>query len=361
MTRPGLPEATPPSGWLLAFVVGLKLVFWLLAGERYGFMSDELYFLDAGRRPDLGYVDFPPLIAWLAGLLQWLSLDSLLALRGVTAAVGIAVTLLGADLARRLGGSVFSQWATALLLLFAPGFASVQGLFTMNVFDQLCWALAFWLALRYLQERRSGWMFALGAVLGIGVLTKLSILALCLALPLACLVWSRDLLLRREVWLAAVLALLIASPYLAWQFANDWPFLDFVAAYNSNEPTAMVLQNPALGLLLTMNPAFALVWAPGAIYCLVTRDPVLRLLGTAAWLCLGLFLIAGVKFYFAVPLFLLFAPAGALFWDGWRRGALVGSGQGCRPCYAGDRRCRAADGAAGVAAAIAPAGRRLPP
>ena len=69
-----------------------------------------------------------------------------------------------------------------------------------------------------------------------------------------------------------------------------------------------------------MNPAFALVWAPGAVYCLVSRDPALRLLGTAAWFCLGLFLLAGVKFYFAVPLFLLFAPAGALFWDRWPAG-----------------------------------------
>jgi hypothetical protein len=293
------------------------LLLWLLSGERYGFMSDELYFLDAGQRLDLGYVDFPPLIAWLAGLLQLFALDSLQALRGVTAIVGVVIILLGADLARRLGGSAFAQWATALLLLFAPGFASVQSLFTMNVFDQLCWCLAFWLALRYLQEQRPGWMLALGAVLGFGVLTKLSILALCLALPFACVVWARELLLRREVWAAAGIALLIASPYVGWQFANDWPFLDFISAYNSEVPSAMVLQNPALGLLLTMNPAFALVWAPGAVYCLVNRDPALRLLGTAAWFCLGLFLLAGVKFYFAVPLFLLFAPAGALFWDRW--------------------------------------------
>jgi len=329
MMQTRLPQATPLSGWLVAFVVGSKFLIWLLAGTRYGFMSDELYFLDAGRRPDFGYVDFPPLIAWLAGLLQLLSLDSLQALRGVTAAVGVAVTLLGVDLTRRLGGSAFAQWASALLLLLAPGFASVQGLFTMNAFDQLCWALAFWLALRYLQDQRPVWMLALGATLGLGVLTKLSILALCLALPLATILWARELLLRREVWAAAGLAVFVASPYLGWQFTNDWPFFDFVAAYNSNEPTAMVLQNPALGLLLTMNPAFALVWAPGAVYCLVSRDRSLRLLGTAAWLCLAIFLLVGVKFYFAVPLFLLFAPAGALFWDRlptgrWSAAARVG-------------------------------------
>jgi hypothetical protein len=309
------PVAAPINGWLVAFVVVIKLAIWLLAGDRYGYMSDELYFLDAGRHPALGYVDFPPLIAWISALLQATGLDSLPALRAFTGAIGIIISLLGIDLCRRLGGSVFAQWVTALVLLLAPGFVSVQGLFTMNVLDQLVWVLAFWLALGYLQTRRPALMLALGVLLGIGVLTKLSILALCLALPLACLIWARDLLLRREVWLAAGLALLVASPYLVWQPLNDWPFLDFIAAYNSNAPTAMVLENPVLGILLTMNPAFALIWAPGALFCLFTRDTALRLLGTSAWLCLGLFVAAGVKFYFTVPLFLLFTPAGALFWD----------------------------------------------
>ncbi len=300
---------------LISFVVLAKLFIWLLTGERYGYMSDELYFLDAGLRPAFGYVDFPPLIAWLAGLLQWLGLDSLFALRGFSHALGIGVTLLGAELCRLLGGTRFACWLTALVLLLVPGLMSVQGLFTMNVLDQLWWALAFWAALCYLQRGKAGFMLALGLVLGLGVLTKLSILALCASLPLACLLWNRTLLMRREAVWAAVLAMAVAAPFFLWEWRNDFPFVDFVSAYNSAAPVALVLQNPLLGMVLTMNPLFALLWGPGSFYLFFAGNSALRLLGTSAWLCLCLFVFAGVKFYFAVPVFLLFIVSGALFWD----------------------------------------------
>ncbi len=300
---------------LVGFVVCFKLLIWFLAGERYGYLSDELYFLDAGLRPAFGYVDFPPLIAWLAGLLQLLGLDSLFALRGISHALGIAVTLLGAELCRLLGGGRFACWLAALVLLLVPGFVSVQGLFTMNVLDQLWWAVAFWAALSYLQRGEARFMFILGLVLGLGVLTKLSILALCASLPLACLLWDRHLLMRREVIWAAVLVMAIAAPFFYWEWRNQFPFLDFISAYNSSAPVALVLQNPVLGMVLTMNPLFALIWGPGSIYLFCAGSPALRLLGTSAWLCLGLFIFAGVKFYFAVPVFLLFIVSGALFWE----------------------------------------------
>lgn len=316
MTR-GAPGPALPG--LVACVVLVRAATWLLAGERYGFMSDELYFLDAARHPAAGYVDFPPMVAWWAAALTALGWDTVAGLRGVATALGIAVTLLGVDLTRRLGGGRLACWITALVLLFAPGFASVQSVFTMNVIEQFWWLAAFWLVVR----DRAGdapWALPLtGVVLGLGVLTKLSVGALALALLLAALLVDRALFRRRETWIGVGFAVLVASPFLLWQVAEGWPFVEFVGAYNSTPPRAMVLQRPLLGLLLTMNPAFFIVWFPGAIAALVSRDPGLRLIGTTAWLCLALFVAAGVKFYFAVPVFAVFGVAGALAWERWLR------------------------------------------
>jgi hypothetical protein len=49
--------------------------------DRYGWDRDELYFLSAARRPTWGYVDFPPLTAWIGWLVHSVAGDSLIALR----------------------------------------------------------------------------------------------------------------------------------------------------------------------------------------------------------------------------------------------------------------------------------------
>ena len=301
--------------WLLAFCLAAKSLLYGIGGGNYGFLSDELYFLDAGEHLAFGYVDFPPLIAWLAAALQAGFGESLWALRFAAAVAGFGVTWLAVELCRELGGRGFAQWATAIIVLLAPGFVSIQAIFTMNVFDQLWWALAFWLLVRYLDTENPRFMHMLGAVLGVGVMTKLSILALCMALPLGLLLWHPRVLRRRETWYAVLLAVLVASPFAIWQIANGFPFLAFVAAYGGEPPAAMVLQNPVVGLFITMNPVFAVVWLPGAAAALLSGDRRVRLLGTVAWFCAALFVLAGVKFYFAVPVFIVFIVAGALWWE----------------------------------------------
>lgn len=314
-----LPSTSPASGpsrqLLFGFCVVVKLIIYLLSAGRYGYLSDELYFLDAADHLAPGYIDFPPLIVWITAAVSTLLGESVMALRLIPMLAGIGVTLLTVEICRLAGGRIFAQWLAALASLFAPGLVSVQCMLTMNALDQLWWLAGFCLLLAYAGDARPRLMIALGLVLGFGILTKLSILALCVAIPVSLLVWERGALLRREFWLAVCIALLVASPFLAWQVSQGFPFLEFIQAYNSDPPEAMVLQNPALGLLLTMNPSYALLWLPGAALAILSANRDVRIVGTAAWLCLVLFLLTGVKFYFAVPIFALFIAVGAVFWE----------------------------------------------
>lgn len=307
----------PPDYRLWAFCALVKLGIFALAGRAYGFLADELYFLDAADHLAFGYVDFPPLIAWLLAALTGIAGTDLLLLRGFACLVGIGVTLTSVDVVRLLGGRSVAQWITAIVVLFAPAFLSVQSILTMNVLDQLWWAAGFWLLIRYLQDRQPRHMLWLGGIYGLALLTKLAIPAWFLGLAVAVLAYARWLPARREVWLAVGIMLLIVSPFLLWQAANDWPFVDFIAAYNAGAAEAMVIDQPVFGLIATMNPPFLLIWLPGLLYGLVSRDPIIRLLGTAAVVCLAIFGLAGVKFYFATPLFILYSGFGALLWERW--------------------------------------------
>src|SRR5580658_10136389 len=51
-------DRVPPLAWLIAALfVALELAF----SSRYGFLQDELYFIEAGHHLAFGYVDQPPL------------------------------------------------------------------------------------------------------------------------------------------------------------------------------------------------------------------------------------------------------------------------------------------------------------
>lgn len=308
--------ATPLAAGVWPFCIAAKVLILVIAGVQYGYLADELYLLDAAARPAFGYVDFPPLTPWLLALLTLIGGSELIWLRALACVIGIVTTLIAVDVCRLLGGRAFAQWTTATIVLFAPAFLSVQSILTMNVFDQLWWLLAFSLLLRYLYDQKPRHMILLGMVFGLALLTKLAVAAFIVCLLAASALYARWMFYRTESWTGSALALVMVAPFVLWQARSGWPLLEFVQAYNTSAPEPMVLDQPLFGLIATMNPPFMLVWLPGLIYALTAPKPV-RVVGTAAVATLAFFFAAGVKFYFATPLFALFAALGAVLWQRW--------------------------------------------
>ena len=48
--------------------MAMVLIVHLATNDTLGFHTDELYYIDAGRHPAFGYVDFPALVPLLARL-----------------------------------------------------------------------------------------------------------------------------------------------------------------------------------------------------------------------------------------------------------------------------------------------------
>jgi len=97
----------PPVAWsglLGVAAIQLALALWANGPGAYGFMTDELYYLDCADRLAWGYVDHPPLS--IGVLWAWRALfgDSVFAIRlASTLASGVALVLVGA-LAREMSG-----------------------------------------------------------------------------------------------------------------------------------------------------------------------------------------------------------------------------------------------------------------
>ena len=96
------------GGWfgataILAYLASLKLVGHLLTNGNYGYFRDELYYMAAGERLALGYVDFPPFVALVTAFTRLLLGDSTVALRFFPAVAGALVVVLAGLMARELG------------------------------------------------------------------------------------------------------------------------------------------------------------------------------------------------------------------------------------------------------------------
>lgn len=225
---------------------------------RYGWFRDELYYLSCARRLAWGYVDHPPLSIAILAAVRAVAGDSLGVIRLVAAFASAGVAIAAAAIARELGGRRFAQIATALSVGLAPAALGTGHVYSMNVFDFLFWALAMLQTLRVLRRpTRGGWL-ALGALLGLGLLNKWSVLWLGAGIATTLLVTpARRHLATPGPWLAAALAFIVAGPNVAWEVRHGWPTLEFMHNARTAKMQAIEPLKFLIGQWLALGPGSA--------------------------------------------------------------------------------------------------------
>lgn len=168
-----------------------KLAVHLATSGRYGFHRDELYYLASGRHPALGYVDYPPLTPMLARLDLDLFGPSVFRLRLLPALAGAALVVLAGLIAAELGGGRFARLFAAAAALASPILLATNWLFQTVAFDELTWTVTLYLVARLLRTGDSRWWLGVGVVLGVGLETKYTILALGLGLAVGLIATRR--------------------------------------------------------------------------------------------------------------------------------------------------------------------------
>lgn len=220
---------------------------------RYGWDRDELYFLSAARRPTWGYVDFPPLVAWVGWVVHRLFGDSLVALRLTCLLAAMVTVVLVALAARELGGGLRTQLAAALVWALSPYCLGAGSLFHPTWLDLLCWVALLYAVLIALNRRRPRLWLAAGVIAGVGLEAKYTIAFLLGGLLVALLVTDGRLLLRtRWPWLGLVIALLLVLPNLIWEARHGWPSVHFFSSQNAKTaddtpPTTYLAEQLFLG------------------------------------------------------------------------------------------------------------------
>ncbi len=288
------------------FALALAQVFLhLLCGTRYGIFRDELYYWDCANHLAWGYVDHPPLS--IAILAAWKTVfgSSLLSLRILPALAGGALILLVSRLAARMGGGTLSQGLAALLTFAVPSYLGITGVYSMNAYELLFWALGFLIVMDIIDGGRAASWIVFGVCVGLGMQNKISVGVFATAAGLAILAATR-LRAARAVGpvLAMVIAVLLFAPHLVWQVVNGWPTREFIENAQRYKMTAM---NPLAflsGVAMEVSPLLVPIYLAGLAALLF--HPTLRRwrpLAYAFVLALAIFMLNRSKPYYTVAAF----------------------------------------------------------
>jgi 4-amino-4-deoxy-L-arabinose transferase-like glycosyltransferase len=230
------PESPTPGRSFALGLVGIALVtLWrvvLLPFDSADLFVDDAQYWFWGQTLDWGYYSKPPLIAWILRLSTALGGDAPVFIRLPLPLIHAATAVVLALIARRLFGpraGGIAGFAFASL----PAVALGSLLVSTDTPMLLCFALAM-LAQLHLAERRSlPWALLLGAAVGLGLMAKYAMIYFPVSAVLAALLLPSARIAWRDALVAALLALAVIAPNLAWNAANQFATVQHTA-YNAD-------------------------------------------------------------------------------------------------------------------------------
>ena len=298
----------------IAFMVALVH---LLTNGRYGFHRDELQTLSDARHLDWGFVAYPPLTPFLERIgldLFGVSLVGLRLFAVIAQALAIVITGL---MAGELGGGRLAQVAAALSVALSPLPLFEGTEFQYTSFDYLWWVLVAYFIIRLLKTGNPRWWLAIGAVVGVGLMTKYTMLFFVAGILVGLLLTpARRFLANWWLWAGVGLALLIFLPNLIWQVRHDFISLHFLRQIHVRD----VGEGRANGFLrdqfvLCANRFTAPLWIAGLLGFL--RDRRYRLLAWMYLVPLALFLLSKGRGYYLAAAYPMLMAMGATLAERW--------------------------------------------
>lgn len=307
-------DRTTTIAWIAA---AATFLFHLVANPHYGFFRDELYFIICGFHPDWGYVDQPPVVPLLSAATQLFG-HSLIALRAVPALFAAGGAFVTCRLVVAFGGGRFAQVLAVIVFVLTGVLSAFGQKVGTDEVGLWTWPLLALYVVRLTQGADPRWWLAAGAVAGLSLESKYSVVFLLAALLVGLLVTpERRIVFGRWFVAGCAVAALIALPNVVWQWQHGFPMLELLKNGQNGKnlivgPLAYLLQE----ILITI-PFLAPVWIIGVGWALASAPR--RWLGITYIVLIGEMLLFHGKHYYPAAIYLIFIAAGAVPIEAWTR------------------------------------------
>ena len=243
---------------VVAYALALRLVY----AVTVELLPEEAYYWNYSRHLDIGYLDHPPMVAWLIRLGTSVFGQSQFGVRIGAIGCGILASIFIFRLTRNLFGEA-SALAALVLTQTLPFFFLSGFLMTPDAPLTAAWAAALYFLERALIAGRPGAWWGAGFSLGIGFVSKYSI-GLLVPVTLVFMSWDQEShrwWRRWEPYAAAVLALAIFSPVILWNAQHGWTSFEFQTVRRLAETPRFALHKLIGSALVLITPTGVLAVA----------------------------------------------------------------------------------------------------
>ncbi|MGB5700678.1 ArnT family glycosyltransferase [Muriicola sp.] len=305
----------PTKITLFGFCI-VKLVLHLIADSYSGFQGDELLHIETGNNLAFGFMEFPPIIGLLAFIQNLLQSTSVFAHHIFAHIAAILTLIYVSKITIELGGETKAIFLVLLCIIIAPAFGRSQQLFQPVVFSQFFWVLNFFFLTKFVKslDRTYLWLLTFGAALAF--LTKYNAVFFIFGVSSLLLFKStRQALIKQNFWWNIIVFIILISPNIIWQIANDFPVLKMFDRLYETQLDRQAPPEVLQGLLVALNPLTLLITIPAIVSMFHHSMKSYRPLTVSILLSIIFLAFSQGKGYYFYPIALTILPFGGVFWE----------------------------------------------
>jgi 4-amino-4-deoxy-L-arabinose transferase-like glycosyltransferase len=261
-----IPAKYKPLIWLIFISSILRLIvaFFIELG------NDEVYYHTYALYPDWSHFDHPPMVGWV---IQIFSFGFFMQATWLMRLPAVILAAANTWLMFELGSQIKNEktgWYAALLYTSSIYTSLISGVFIMPDTPQVFfWILALYLMVDILPDKdmvapSKRKLLILGAVIGLGMLSKYTSVFLWLGVFLYILFYNRNWFKTWQLYVSGILSILIFSPVFIWNYLHH--FISFTFHGNRVDVQQSSIRfdfigTEILGEFIYQNPVvFVLVW-----------------------------------------------------------------------------------------------------
>ncbi|WP_138482159.1 ArnT family glycosyltransferase [Dyadobacter bucti] len=298
---------------ILWFFILVKLVLhWIIIAPEYDLHRDEYLHLDQGKHLAWGYLSVPPFTSWTSYVILLLG-NSEFWVKLFPVLFGVLTMVVIWKAIESLGGGLFALILGAAAITLSV-LLRINMLYQPTSVDVLSWTLLYFSVIQFIRTEENKWLYLAAIGIGIGFLNKYNIVFLLAGLVPALLITSqRKIFANKQLYIAAIVALVIILPNLIWQYQNNFPVLHHMALLKKTQLVNVNRLDFLKEQLLFFTSALFVILAGFVSLFVYPRFRKYQVFFWAFLFTLSLFTYLRAKGYYAIGLYPVFIAFGAVY------------------------------------------------